>query len=523
MAIGFITTPSVVSFTNNEIAVRVSSSEYITTPGSKAVISFYISLFRPANNVNITFNFKGISIDLSFKDTPTTAENDMPAFTTYSNQVWATLLKNAFKGNPTISEHFTIKEVPSTAGIKIILTAREEGQWHLSLSNPTGTAIFDGTNPIINENLNIICRVECKNEYIKQRLPINSEGEAVFYLQDILKSFLYDKYSNIKLPPIELPTNIGFLNDETQVDYDIWLKEEFGVVEKRYVNLNALCDVRFVAYTGGISKFAPYQSPLYIYPGHKLGVLSHQPKAKKILSYKEPEWITFTTNAFEINNLNYVIELKDTNNNIINTLNVNNFELNTIAKYTKFTLPFALQDIIDLSTINITNCAEYNIKLYSSNELLFENTYRLKPHCKNYRYYVIENSLGGIDTFRLEGVLQKETKSKKTNAERVEDFQRPKHIGSQWTTDVNNTESIKLKCDFFQSEKWAEYFREIQYSLRMFEYIVDKPYYADHQALFKAEYKAINTKGSTFSVGNSKDRAYRFTFNYNYSNIENSF
>ncbi len=522
MAISLIKIPSNISFVENPIAIQVGTDNYATTVGTYATVVIDTATFQPTNGTNINFNFAGETNVLKFLTIPGMDQWEIFHFLGIAN--YKTILANSFTGNTLISNTFIV----TTVGDSVVLTARNKGDLAIVFAS-AGITISQGTAELTNPNLKIQCRLDVNNEYVNMVLPLNENGEAIFYLDKILQSFLYNENMQILLPDtapqLNLPIEPGYRNIETQKKYKVWLAEldtETNVLSK-YIYAGVICNDYFTVFTGGTSKFAPRQNPVDLFPiSYLCSILTHQAKANKKLSYSQPEWVTFCSSTTELNlRVKYTLTNKTTGTITTVTVPV----LQNISFNQKFTIPFSLKHVMPVGFV-VSDYSKYTVEVFgptsAAQTILWTNTYFLIPDCGNYRYFTFENSLGGIDCLRLEGQFHSATKSKKTTANIITGINRSSKNGDQTVFNVQNTEIIKVKSHFFNDFKLAEYYKELFYSKRLFELVLDPKYYSE-TTNFKPFYLPIKIKSSSLKTGVKTDISFRLKLDYEYLNTEHSY
>lgn len=521
-----IKTPSVASFVKNMIPYKLHTAGYEVQQGQQEIIEIDSLTFRPANNQAAIFTQLTESTTLLFKTAPSNNPLELASYeTAYTDNDWRAILGANLKSLSFLTDYWII-DVPEllSGNYTITLTSKENVEMAASFSTyTTGVTITAGVDREVREGLRIIFHVFINNDKIELSLPVQDDGTAVFYLQAILEAYLYENNNAINLPAINavLGVNHSALTQLFTVQFaDYYDGETYKFTSE------GVCASEYYATTGGTSKKVN-QNDVMAFQGPNTGVhslytlLTHQPKANKALSIYEPEILTFI--SLYTDSIGAVINCRNAATGAITSYNVG--ILVTPEKYTKFSVSVGVQNIFPAAALALLDTYDqYEVEIYrtsyTTNNIVFANTYKIECHQPLNKYFVFENSVGGLDCIKLQGETTQSLKSSSTTSGRIlaHDYN-PEH-GDAYKHSVENQEKFKIKTKYFHNEDYLQYLRELTYTTFMQEVVYDN---ANSPSVDDAKYIAIDTDNSTFDVREEREGAHRIQFSYYYLFTENSY
>ena len=520
MAFTVLKTPSLVSFARNIIPYKLHTDGYEVVAGQQEVIEIDTLTFRPANGQAATFG----TTDLSFVTAPGNDPYEFASYeSAYSDIDWRAILGMHFNNSPFISDYWHVN-IPDLLSGNFVITLISKEYLNMGASfgiYNTGVTISAGIDREIRQNLKIVFNVLINDEKIQLSLPVQDDGTAVFYLHSILESYLYENNNAINLPAINAVTGVSH-SELTQL-FTVQFAELYDNNTYRFSS-EGVCASEYYVTTGGTSKkvnsndVLAFQGPNALVNDDYV-LLTHQPKHNKYLSIFEPEILTFITGQPQ--DIGVVIKCRNKDTGVITSYDVG--IVVAPKKYTKFSISLGVQNIFTAAALALLDTYDqYEVELYRSypSNIVFRNIYRLECHQPLNKYFVFENSIGGLDCIKLQGETTQSLKSSSTTSGRIlaHDYN-PEH-GDAYKHSVENQEKFKIKTKYFHNEAYLQYLRELTYTTFMQEVVYDN---VNNPSVAAAKYIPIDTNNSNFDVREEREGSHRIQFSYYYFFTENSY
>ena len=295
-------------------------------------------------------------------------------------------------------------------------------------------------------------------------LKPNHNSQVIVYAQKVVFDYL-----TVDLP--QLPADNQLVKLCTEIQKRIWLRavEQYGepAVIKPYdtgLSIEAFVLKAGVSDAVYSDSYDPEQAPDVT--KHKF--LSLHPAIK--VSDEQPEWLYFRRDIAEIDHVQIIVTFANGNTS---QLQITLANLNAVSQ---------AEDVVSIETgfdqLNLGAIATASPIIYWDIELqdnLNNQLYRSRRYYRNTnesrftRYFVYQNSLGGMDTLRAEGTLSRKIDVKRAKAYRPKqyDFALPQRTV---TNDKTSEETVHTVTSGHITKAHADYLEELERSDYVYEY-----------------------------------------------------
>ena len=486
MAVTILKEPGDQFFARNPIAFRLQTDKYLQTPAQRpAVLIQWTTGNEPAAGdlIEIAGNW-GYTLTLTFvASSPST--NELTAYASGPIATYRAALIAELQQNKILGTFFEIEDT-SPGTFSIIALHKRDGQI-ITLSGNTGAFSVVQSNTITaavyRPNFSFLLELFVEQGYRSgvygkveaSQLPNaiykptpNTSSQADIYLQDALIDYL-----TFDLPQLPADDILVKLCEKTQVRWWCRITETYGnpAITQPWAQARERSGY---AVKSGLNdeEYTPTYNPM---PAEASTVNKWMTKCpeKEILP-SQPEWLSFRRDDADIAKI--VIRVTFANGNLYSSglaPQISEAQLNAVSQQNDIVMVEAGYDQLGLGAIPTSSpIVSWEMQLLdaSNNNLYKPRKYKVKEQPFLYlRYFIFQNSLGGVDTLRCTGKLTKVQKVERTKSRRPREysFQMPERLLISTVTDEEMLYEISTG---HITKAYADYLQELMRSEYVFEY-----------------------------------------------------
>lgn len=520
MAITVTESPSTYSLAKTEVKIGLQTDNLFIDAGSKAIFVIrWTDGYFPIENETLTVNFGNTQLDFIFKDTPD--DSGLQLQSGIGSPVnYGLLLAQSLKRNFTLLETFKISTSYDGSDIDITIEAIEKVEFGTFTLTGTVTGLSfttqtDGTTPEKNPNFRILLDIYQEAQLYSQDLDLiqqlsgipDTNGNVEFDISPALQNIVLTPFPNIGTTILSTLPNSNYI---TEVDgalrrFHLRYCEQYGITPSSKVFLGwpgddeVTQDLYAFCLNSGINNLdrpsfnSSFETNYLSATGRKFFTRRN---LANVLATKETKLIfdglSRTDTVFKATIQMYYTD--GTNSTV------------TLGKYTKsssvnrimrFHLGYNDLQIDSIKTVGKT-VSYYNAFIYDnagSNQLFERITVTLVPNKKFEKYFLFENSLGGIDTLYTYGVFDFKLNFQNQLTQNYSDDPANGIYDGEFSETSNRTqETFELNTGFVGKD-YLDYLKDFMYS--------KKKYMVDGSKLVK-----VNIPSQSIKMYNDRDQAF---------------
>jgi len=487
MAITIIYETAAQYYAGSPMAFRLQTDKYVQTPGQKIAVVIVIT---PGNEpgvgdiIEIASNW-GFTLTFTFvASNPST--NELTAYSSGTLAAYIAQLIAELQQNYVIGTFFDLADTSPlgyTFG-SITLSKRDSGIINLS-GNTGGFSVVHSNvviDPVYRPNFSFILELYVEQPYnsgnygkatsqlanaVFNPVP-NADSQADVYINDVLYSFLTFDFP-------QLPADNILAKLCTNIQVRCWLRITEAYGNPVTVQPWSQSLYRFGFGVKGTIKDSEYNQAYDPSPaaGPTVNKFMTRCPDKEVLP-NQPEWLTYRRDDVAINNILIKVTFADGTLYSAGTApQINKSTLDAVSGENDVIMIEAGYAQLGLDALPSSSpVAKWEIQfLDAANDTLYKpKVYYLKDQPFLYvRYFIFQNSLGGVDTLRCTGTLTKLHKVEREKSYRAREFtfQNPQRLVISTVTDEEmmyelNTGHIK--------KAYADYLQEFLRSEYVYEY-----------------------------------------------------
>jgi hypothetical protein len=520
MAITVTESPSTYSLAKTEVKIGLQTDDLFISTGTKALFVIrWTDGFFPVQNETMTVTFGSTELDFIFKDTPDDSGLQLQSGVG-SPSNYGLLLTQSLKRNFTLLENFNISAAYDGSDIDITLESIEKIEFGTFTLTGTVTGLTfatqtDGSTPEKNSNFRILLDVYKEATLYSQELELiqqlsgipDSNGDVDFDLSPALQNIVSTPFPNIGTTILSTAPMSNYI---TEVDgalkrFHLRYCEQYGLTPASKVflgwpgddevtqDLYAFClnaginnvdrptfnssfETNYLSTVGRkfltrrtlTNVLATKQTKL-IFDG-----LSHTDTVFKAAIYL---YYTDGTNSYHV--LGKYTKASSVNRIMRFHLGYNDLQLDTLKDAGK-TVSYYYAYILDNG---------------GSNQLFERITVYVIPNKKFEKYFLFENSLGGIDTLYTFGVFDFKLNFQNQLTQNYSVDPSNGIYNGEFSETSNRTQEVFELNTGFVSKDYLNYLKDFMYS--------KKKYLVDGSKLVK-----VNIPNQSIKLYNDREQAF---------------